>query len=198
MKKAPQSLAILASGTGTNADAICSHFAGNPLGKVVLIVTNNPEAGVLNVARQHGVSSAVVPNCDISTQLASMLLKHRVDWVILAGFLRKIPENVLAAFPDRIVNIHPALLPDFGGKGMYGSHVHKAVIEAGKRESGITIHRVNAQYDEGAILFQARCPVQAGDTPQSLAARIHILEHQHYPQVIEELLNSHLSPNGTL
>ncbi len=198
MKKAPQSIAILASGTGTNADAICSHFAGHSLGKVVLIVTNNPEAGVLNVARRHGVQTAVVPNADIAAQLVSTLQEHGVEWVILAGFLRKIPENVLEAFPNRIINIHPALLPDFGGKGMYGSHVHEAVIQAGKTESGITIHRVNAHYDKGEILFQARCPVMAGDTPQSLAARIHTLEHQHYPQVIEEQLHTYLSPHATL
>jgi phosphoribosylglycinamide formyltransferase-1 len=105
-----------------------------------------------------------------------------------AGFLRLVPADVVRAFPDRIINIHPALLPKYGGRGMYGDHVHRAVIAAGERESGITIHRVNERYDEGAVLFQASCPVQANDTPADLATRIHALEHAHYPRVVEELL----------
>jgi phosphoribosylglycinamide formyltransferase-1 len=118
------------------------------------------------------------------------LLAQRIDLVVLAGFLRLIPADMVRAYPGRIVNIHPALLPDHGGKGMYGHHVHQAVIAAGQRESGITIHLVNERYDEGEHLFQARCPVLPDDTPETLAGRIHALEHAHYPAVVETLVNT--------
>lgn len=181
-------IAVLASGTGSNADRICAHFAKNEAAKVSLIVTNNAKAGVLKVAERYGVLSHVVQNPDIDSQLLEVLKNAGSDLVVLAGFLRKIPASVIRDFEGRIVNIHPALLPKYGGKGMYGPRVHEAVIAAGESESGITIHHVNEQYDEGSIIFQARCPVGENDTPETLAKKIHQLEHEHYPKVIEQLI----------
>lgn len=190
------SIGILASGSGSNAEKIVEHFEGSPLARVVLIASDNPEAGVLERARRHGVPTAVFSRAEFAAGDAPLaaLREAGVDYLVLAGFLRLVPLNIIEEFAGRIVNIHPALLPAYGGRGMYGARVHEAVIAAGERESGITIHRVNGRYDDGAIIAQFRCPVSAGDTPETLAARIHALEHCHFPEVIEtEIINIYSS-----
>jgi phosphoribosylglycinamide formyltransferase-1 len=181
-------IGILASGSGTNAEKIMEHFAMSPVAQVVLLASDNPEAFALERARRRGVATEVFTRAEFAAGEAPLaaLRAAGVDYLVLAGFLRLIPFNIIKAYPDRIVNIHPALLPAYGGKGMYGDRVHAAVIAAGERESGITIHRVNERYDEGAVIAQFRCPVSAGDTPETLAAKIHTLEHRHFPEVIEQ------------
>lgn len=184
-------IAVLASGSGSNAQRLIEHFAGAALAQVVLVGCDQPSAGVLQRAWDLGVPSYLFTGGELRTGIVQRELQaQRIDLVVLAGFLRLIPADMVRAFPEGIVNIHPALLPKYGGKGMYGHHVHQAVIAAGEQESGITIHRVNEHYDEGAILFQASCPVLADDTPATLAARIHALEHAHYPTVVEDLLRT--------
>ncbi|MDR2890679.1 MAG: phosphoribosylglycinamide formyltransferase [Alistipes sp.] len=185
-------IAILASGSGTNADKIMEHFsphapAGSPA-RVVLVASDNPSAGVLERARKHGVPTMVFTRAEFADGTAPLeaFRAARVDYIVLAGFLRLIPASIVAAWPGRIVNIHPALLPAYGGKGMYGDRVHAAVVAAGESESGITIHRVDEHYDRGSIIAQFRCPVLPGDTPESLAQRIHALEHRHFPETIEK------------
>ncbi len=180
-------IAILASGSGTNAEKIMEHFADSPLARVVLLASDNPEAGALERARRHGVPTVLFSRAEFADGTAPLaaLRAARVDYLVLAGFLRLVPLNIIEAYSDRIVNIHPALLPSYGGRGMYGDRVHEAVIAAGETESGITIHRVNARYDEGATIAQFRCPVHPGDTPDTLATRIHALEHRHFPETIE-------------
>jgi phosphoribosylglycinamide formyltransferase-1 len=160
--------------------------------EVALVLSNRADAFVLQRAKNAGVTSLYLPASELrdGRALTEILKAHRIDFIVLAGYLLLVPKEVIHAFPKAIVNIHPALLPDFGGKGMYGEHVHRAVIAAGKSESGITIHYVNEQYDDGAVIFQASCPVLAGDTADSLAERIHILEHEHYARVIGELLGT--------
>lgn len=180
-------IGILASGSGTNAEKIMEHFATSPLARVVLVASDNPTAGVIERAGRHGVPTAVWSRADFAAGEVPLaeLRAAGVDYLVLAGFLRLIPINIIEAFPDRIVNIHPALLPAYGGKGMYGDRVHAAVIAAGERESGITIHRVNERYDDGAVIARFSCPVMPDDTPETLAARIHALEHRHFPETIE-------------
>ncbi len=160
--------------------------------KVALIVTNNPSAGVLNIAREHGIPSLVIEKERFfrGDGYLPELSAHDPRLLVLAGFLWKVPNSLIEAYPRSIINIHPALLPKYGGKGMYGDHVHKAVIGAGEKESGITIHYVDGHYDNGDIIFQARCPVEPGDTPSSLSKRIHQLEHRHFAEVIEKLLQN--------
>jgi folate-dependent phosphoribosylglycinamide formyltransferase PurN len=175
----PVSIAIFASGTGSNAQQIIQHFAGNPQVRVALIVSNKPNAGVLDKARAASIPTLIIG----------------IDFIVLAGVLWKVPADLIKAYPSRIVNIHPALLPKYGGKGMYGHFVHEAVIAAGEKESGITIHYVDEQYDHGGTIFQATCEVKPDDTPDSLAERIHQLEHQHFPTVIESVLQSQLVKN---
>ena len=182
-------IAILASGEGTNAERIIRYFTGHPTVKVVVVITNKAEAGVIRRAENLQVPVEYLPASAFKEGKATAMLRHyEADFVVLAGFLLRIPDDMLEAYPDRIVNIHPSLLPKFGGKGMYGSKVHEAVLAAGEAESGITIHYINEHYDEGAIILQAQCPVIAGDTPDALASRVHQLEYEHYPQVIEQLL----------
>ena len=184
-------ICIFASGSGTNAEAIIQFFADNPQVKVCLIVSSRKDAYVLKRAENHQIPSLVLDrNAFRETDKLLGNLKDRdVDFIILAGFMWLVPTYLVAAYPNRIVNIHPALLPKYGGKGMYGSHVHEAVISAGEKESGITIHFVNENYDEGAIIAQATCEVTPEDTPESLAEKIHKLEHQHFPRVIEEVIS---------
>lgn len=183
------SIIIFASGRGSNAQAIIDHFRNSPV-KISLIVTNNPDAGVLDIAAKEKIEPLIVNRQQFNAPgFASQLKSYGPALIILAGFLWKIPDAVIHAFPDSIINIHPALLPNFGGKGMYGAHVHEAVIAAGEPESGITVHYVNEVYDSGNIILQARCPVRHDDTADSLAAIIHKLEHFYYPRVIEFLLN---------
>ena len=160
----------------------------SPSVKVALIVCNNPGAGVLKIADKENIPALVIEKEKFfrGNAYADELKEKHIDFIVLAGFLWKIPSALIKAYPNRIINIHPALLPKYGGKGMYGNNVHAAVIAAGEKESGITIHYVDEHYDNGDIIFQAKCPVLPGDTPDSLAQRIHKLEHEHYPKVIEE------------
>lgn len=185
-----KNIAIFASGSGTNAERICRYFKDSSEVAISLILSNNADAGVLERARKLDVAHAVFSREAFykTDQILEQLVALKIDLIVLAGFLWLIPSNLLKAFPNRIINIHPALLPDYGGKGMYGRHVHEAVIAAGERQSGITIHFVNEAYDEGQIIFQAKVDIEAADTPDTLASKIHQLEHQHYPAVIEQLL----------
>ncbi|MBB3187348.1 phosphoribosylglycinamide formyltransferase [Microbacter margulisiae] len=185
-------IAIFASGSGTNAENITRYFNNQEAIKVALIVSNNSNAYVLQRALQLNVPTEICLKHELldSQLVLSLLKKYEVDWIILAGFLLKIPDYLLEAYPKRIINIHPALLPKFGGKGMYGHHVHQAVVDAGATESGITIHYVNERYDEGDIIFQAKCRVFASDTPDDVAAKIHELEQMHFPKVIEHVILS--------
>jgi len=184
--KQPINIAILASGAGSNANAVAHYFKGNEAIKIKLIVCNVKDAGVFKVADAHQIKSVLLPNHEIDSKLLSLLRIHQIDFVVLAGFLRKIPGDVTAAYTNKMVNIHPALLPAYGGKGMYGARVHQAVIESQEKESGITIHLVNDHYDEGGILFQAKCTIEPNETPESLAAKIHVLEHRHFAPIIEQ------------
>ncbi len=182
-------IAILASGEGTNTERIIRYLSESKTAEVALVVSNNAHAGVLIRAPRLGVPAIVLTAQEFADGKASGLLRTQgIDFLVLAGFLLKVPADLLQAYPQRIVNIHPALLPRFGGKGMYGMHVHEAVIASGEKESGITIHYINEHYDEGTILFQATCPVMPDDTPATLANRVHALEYAHYPQVIAQLI----------
>ena len=183
-------IAILASGSGTNAANIIGYFSNKKIAKVTLVLSNRREAYVLRRAAERNVKSFFFDRTDLYTSGAviDMLLESKIDFIVLAGFLWLIPDNILNHYKDRIVNIHPALLPKYGGKGMYGDRVHRAVIDNNEKESGITIHYVNGIYDEGDIIFQAKCRVEPDDTPETLAARIHALEYEHYPRVIEDLI----------
>jgi phosphoribosylglycinamide formyltransferase-1 len=184
------SLVIFASGRGSNAEAIIHHFKQNGGAQVSLIVSNKPDAGVLEIARREHIPFLVVDKHTFhETLLLDQLQTCKPSLIILAGFLWKIPATIIQAFPNKIINIHPALLPHYGGKGMYGHNVHEAVLAAKDKESGITIHYVNEVYDKGNIIAQARCAVYENDTPDALAQRIHGLEHYYFPRVIEYLLN---------
>lgn len=180
-------LAIFASGSGTNARELIKYFEEHPEdGTVVLIVCNRPGAGVLDVAKRHQVPAVVINKAQLEAEifLLPILNQYQVNSIVLAGFLLKIPSFLVAAFPNRMVNIHPALLPKYGGKGMYGHHVHRAVIENGEQESGITIHLVNERYDEGPILFQEKCSIEEGATAETLANKIQALEWRHFGPVV--------------
>jgi len=183
-------IAIFASGSGTNAERIMTTFADHPSIKVQLVLSNKPTAFVLQRARRFNVKTQLFNRKQFyETDEILRLLEHEhIDFIVLAGFLWLVPENILKAYSGRIINIHPALLPKYGGKGMFGEHVHQAVIANGDTESGISIHYVNPDYDRGDIIFQARCPVLPGDTPETLAARVHQLEYTYFPRVIEEVL----------
>jgi len=185
-------LALFASGNGSNAQRIVEYVTGHPSVSVEIILCNHPGAYVLTRAENLGVPAILFDRETFygTDYIPRLLADKRIDYLVLAGFLWLIPPAILQAFPGRIINIHPALLPKYGGKGMYGERVHRAVIEAGEVESGITIHLVNERYDEGKILFQARCPVEPGDTPESLAARVHALEYAHYAVEIEKWLTN--------
>ena len=187
---APIHIAIFASGAGSNARKIIEYFENKGLRiKVSLIVCNVPGAGVLEIAEEKGIPSLMINKTDFTANGYVESLKNAgIDFIVLAGFLWKVPEVLVRAYPKAIINIHPALLPKYGGKGMYGARVHEAVIAAGEKESGITIHWVNENYDEGAIIFQAKCSIDASDTATSLANKIHALEHAHFAPTIEKLL----------
>lgn len=182
-------LIVFASGRGSNAEAIIRYFGQQGGARVSLVVCNKAGAGVLDLAARKGIETLLIDRATFcAPDFAGRLQAYAPSLLVLAGFLWKIPEAVVAAFPDCIINVHPALLPRHGGKGMWGRHVHEAVLAAGERESGITIHRVNEHYDDGGILLQARCPVLDGDTPETLAARVQQLEHFYLPRAIEFLL----------
>jgi len=183
---------IFASGSGTNAQNIIEYFNELVEINVSLVFSNNKDAKVLDRAKNLGVDTVVFTREDLyqNSKVIEMLANEQPDLIVLAGFLWLIPSSIIKKFPNKIVNIHPALLPKYGGKGMYGMHVHRAVIDNNETESGITIHFVNEEYDAGDIIFQATCPVEKDDTPDLLAQRIHKLEHEHFPKVIEKVLDS--------
>ena len=181
---------IFASGSGTNAENIIEYFRNSDFAVVSYVVTNNPKAGVIERARRLGIPSKIFSKQEINRPEFLDFLKNNADFIVLAGFLLKIPDQMIHDFPSSIINIHPALLPKYGGKGMYGMHVHKAVVENQESESGITIHYVNENYDEGAIIFQKSVELTINDTPDDVAAKIHVLEQENFPQVIEKLLQS--------
>jgi formyltetrahydrofolate-dependent phosphoribosylglycinamide formyltransferase len=183
-------IAIFASGAGSNALKIIDHFALSTTVKVALIVCNKPAAGVLDIAAKKNIPSLLAERERFfnGDNYLPELNDKKIDFIVLAGFLWMMPESVIKAYPKRIVNIHPALLPKYGGKGMYGDKVHETVIGAGEKESGISIHYVDELYDHGDIIFQARCIVDENDSPSQLAQKIHALEHEHYPRVIADLL----------
>ncbi|WP_280748166.1 phosphoribosylglycinamide formyltransferase [Parabacteroides sp. PF5-9] len=185
-----KNIAIFASGSGTNAENITRYFINNKDIKVALVLSNNKNVGVHARVNALGVPSFTFSREEFLSgePILSKLAAYEIDFIVLAGFMNKISEPILKAFPHKIINIHPALLPKYGGKGMFGMHVHEAVVGAGEDESGITIHYVNEQYDEGQIIFQASCPVLQSDTPDDVAAKVHKLEYAHFPQVIEKLL----------
>lgn len=183
-------IAIFASGTGSNAQKIINYFNTNNTAKIELVVCNKEGAGVLDIAKKYTIDTLLIEkdkffNTDIYIR---ELQKRGIRLIVLAGFLWKVPSLLINAYPNRIVNIHPALLPKYGGKGMYGNRVHETVIAAGDKESGITIHYVDELYDHGNIIFQATCKIDEKDTSVSLAQKIHLLEHQHYPTVIDKIL----------
>ncbi len=183
-------IAIFASGSGTNAENIIKYFSNRKSAKVTLILSNRREAYVLKRAAEHNIKSIFFDYNEFNTsdKVLDDLIKNDIDFLVLAGFLWLVPEKILNVFEGRIINIHPALLPKYGGKGMYGDKVHKAVIENHESESGITIHYVNNSYDEGNLIFQTRCKVEPADTPETLAARIHLLEYKYFPEIIEDLI----------
>jgi len=183
-------IAIFASGAGTNAQQIINKFSGSASINIALIVCNKPGAGVLAIAEKAGIPALIIEKDRFinGDHYIPELQKHNIGFIVLAGFFWKMPSKLVQAFPKRIINIHPALLPGYGGKGMFGTHVHEAVIASGDPESGITIHYVDEQYDHGEIIFQARCTVDQHDTPETLAQKIHALEHIHYPKLISAIL----------
>ncbi len=185
-----KNIAIFASGSGTNAENIAKYFANNNEIRVVLVLSNNANAKVHDRMRKLKIPSYTFSKNEFSegTAVLSKLKEYHIDFIVLAGYMNKITSPLLKAYPQQIINIHPALLPKFGGKGMYGMHVHEAVVAAGEKESGITIHFVNENYDEGAIIFQANCPVLSGDSPEQVAEKVHQLEYAHFPHVIEEVI----------
>ncbi|MDR0863447.1 MAG: phosphoribosylglycinamide formyltransferase [Candidatus Symbiothrix sp.] len=178
-------VALLASGSGSNAENIVRYFENNPDIKFPIILSNNPDAYVHERAKRLNIPSFTIRKSGFENGEALRLLKEQgIDFIVLAGFLLKIPENLLKEYPNRIINIHPALLPKYGGKGMYGSHVHEAVVANKETESGITIHYVNENYDEGAPIFQARCEVLPTDSAEDVAEKVHALEYRYFPEVI--------------
>jgi phosphoribosylglycinamide formyltransferase-1 len=182
-------IAILASGSGSNAEEIIKHFQGSSKGEVVVVGSNKADAYVLERAKKFEVPAFVFSKSQLEAgEVTKKLKEAAVDWVVLAGFLLKVPDNLIEAFPNSIVNIHPALLPSYGGKGMYGMRVHEALKNSGDSETGITIHLVNQHYDEGKIIFQAAVPVSPEDSPEDIAKKVHELEYKYFPKVIESLL----------
>ena len=183
-------IAIFASGSGSNAENIIQYFAQKPQFCVKSVFCNVPDAYVLERAKKYRIPSFVFNREEFRNpdKVFRQLQEQEIDFIVLAGFLWLMPSFITAAWPNKIVNIHPALLPAYGGKGMYGHHVHEAVIAAGEKESGITIHYVNDHYDQGAIIFQPKCPVLPTDTPDDLAARVHELEYRYFPQIIAETI----------
>lgn len=193
-------IAVFASGAGSNAQKLIEYFNHSPFtdienpkmpaARVSIIITNKPTAGVIKIAENENLPVLIIEKERFfrGDGYVTELKSHETDFIVLAGFLWKIPQTLIEAYPRKIVNIHPALLPGYGGKGMYGSFVHQAVLEAKEIQSGITIHLVDEHYDKGDIVFQAFCPVEPTDTPDTLAQKVHQLEHQHYPKVVEKLI----------
>lgn len=185
-----KSIAIFASGAGSNAAKIIEYFHQHPTIRINLIVCNRPGAGVLNIAQNAGIPTLLIEKEQFfrGTAYLDELNDKGIDFIVLAGFLWKIPAALVKAYPGRIINIHPALLPKYGGKGMYGAFVHQAVVEAKETETGITIHYVDELYDHGKVIFQEKVPVTPADTPETVAQKVHQLEHAHFPRIIEEVV----------
>ncbi len=184
-------IAIFASGRGSNAQAIIDHFKGNTAIKVALIVTNNKTAGVIQIAKDNRIPFDIISPAELKEEETTLdlLELYQIDLIVLAGFLLLIPAYLVKAYPNKIINIHPALLPKYGGKGMYGSKVHETVLSNKETETGITIHYVNEKYDEGEYIAQFRCHVEPSDSTETITAKVHKLEHEHYPKEIEKLLS---------
>ncbi len=186
----PVNISIWASGSGTNAENLILHFRNHTFIKIKMIVTNNPNAGVIERADRLKKTVHIIPKnilFEKTDRVIELLKTEDIDLIVLAGFLLKVPEQIIREYPNRIINIHPALLPKYGGKGFYGMNVHQAVIDNKEKESGITIHYVNEEYDAGQIIMQAKCPVYENDTPETLAQRVHQLEYEYYPMVVEKI-----------
>ena len=185
-----KNVAIFASGSGTNAENIARYFSKSETVKVAVVLSNNKNVGVHDRVNKLGIPSFVFSRDEFveGTPILAKLAEYQIDLIVLAGFMNKISDALLTAYPGKIINIHPALLPKHGGKGMYGMHVHEAVVAAGEKESGIKIHYINENYDEGDIIFQAKCEVLPADTPEEVATKVHALEYAHYPHVIDDLL----------
>ncbi|PWJ58377.1 phosphoribosylglycinamide formyltransferase-1 [Dyadobacter jejuensis] len=185
-------IALFASGSGTNAEKIFEYFENQTDVEISLVLTNNPDAGVIRRARKFSIPTLVFDRKSFydTGKILNLLKNEGIDFIILAGFMMLIPDAMVKAYPNRMVNIHPALLPKFGGKGMYGHFVHEAVKEAQEIESGITIHFVNEHYDEGNIIFQAHCSITPADSPEDIARKVQVLEHKHYPEVIDSILQN--------
>lgn len=181
---------IFASGSGSNAENIFNYFKDSKLVRVGLLITDNPKAFVIERCRRHSVPCLVLSKrlIDDTDFMLGVLRDFRTNFVVLAGYIKLVPDYIVAAFDQRIVNIHPSLLPKHGGKGMYGSRVHQSVLDSGDKESGITIHFIDNDYDRGSVIFQAKCPVLPDDTADSLAQRVHALEYEYYPKVIEDTI----------
>lgn len=184
-------IVIFASGNGTNAQRIIEYFQGKDV-TIALVLSNRATAKVLERANKLDISAISFNRTALykTDQILAILDKINPNLIVLAGFLWLFPENILKTFPNKVINIHPALLPDFGGTGMYGDHVHKAIIAAAKKESGITIHYVTPEYDKGNVIFQAKTPISEDETAETLAEKIHQLEYEHFPKVIEKLLEN--------
>lgn len=185
-----KNIAIFASGSGTNAECIAKYFNDNPDININLVLTNKPKAGVLERADKLNIPTMVFDRETFyeTNKIVDVLISKEIDLIVLAGFLWLVPNNILKKYKNRIVNIHPALLPKFGGKGMYGQHVHQAVIDSGEKKSGITIHYVNEHYDKGQVIFQKEIGVSLNDTPDQLASRIHELEYEYFPKTIKKVI----------
>lgn len=184
-------IAIFASGSGTNAENIIKYFSDKNNINISLLICNKSDAFVLKRAKNHNIPAFWVQKKELkSNYITNLLISNNIDYIVLAGFLLLIPESLIDLFPYRIINIHPALLPKYGGKGMYGDFVHQEVIKNKEKESGITIHFVNKNYDEGEIIFQAKCKIETNDTPKTLAQKIHKLEYQYFPIIIEKVINN--------
>jgi len=185
-----KNIALFASGTGTNARKIIDHFRNHPSVKVALIASNKPEAGVLRIAEEENLPTLIIEKEKFfrGNAYVDELKLFNIEFIVLAGFLWKIPQALIDAYPRAIINIHPALLPKYGGKGMYGHFVHEAVVAAGDTQSGITIHYVDEHYDHGDPILQVTCPVEPGDTPEIVAKKVQKLEHEYFPKTIEKLL----------
>ena len=182
-------IAILASGSGSNAEAIFKHFKDNKSIKVALVVSNNKNAGVHDRARKHNISSITINTQQTEQgELLQCFKQNGINFIVLAGYMKLIPKEITNLFEGKMLNIHPALLPKFGGKGMYGMNVHKAVVEAGETTSGMTIHYVNSNYDEGDIIFQDSVEIDPNDTPEMVQQKVLKLEHKHYPVIIEKVI----------
>jgi len=185
-------IAIFASGSGSNAENLFNYYANSTNVKIKLVITNNENAGIVERANRYRKNIQIISKTALTNyteQLIDFLQTEEVDLIVLAGFLLKVPEALVKAFPNRIINLHPALLPKFGGKGMYGANVHNAVIEAQEKESGITIHFVNEEYDKGEIILQAKCDVSANDTIETLAEKIHQLEYEFLPKAVDKVIS---------